>query len=169
MKNLFLFIIPAILIAFIQANLIHDIRINFIFSIALFIMLFLDFDKSMIFLFVASLCMDIFSLYFGAYFFAFFFCFLIMYYISINFLSSDRSFTYFILVILGITLFYFIFYSLVFLFASDASLFYTPTMNIIWHNFIKEFIMTFLFSALIFLLANLFSKKTRNRFIIIGN
>ncbi len=169
MKNIFLIIIPAIFVAFIQSNLIHDIRVNFIFSIALFIMFFIDFDESILFLFVSSLLMDIFSLYFGAYFFAFFTSFLIMYYISKNLLSSDRSSTYFILTCIGIILFNFIFYFLVSLFASDSSLFYTPKMNFILNDFFREFIMTFIFSGLLYVLANLFSKKTRNRFIIIGN
>ncbi len=169
MKYIFFFIIPAIIVAFVQVHLIHDIRINFVFSIALFIMFFLDFEKSIIFLFCASLLMDIFSLFFGAYFFAFFITFLIMRYISINFLSGDRFFTYFILVCLGIVLFNLIFYFLVFLFASDASLVYTPSIGIISQDFFREFIMTFLFSAFLYLLANIFSKNTRNRFIIIGN
>lgn len=168
-KNLII-ILFSIILGFVQSSLyINNIRINFIFLFFVYLLFFHDINYALLSIFASGLTMDLFAITFGGYFVSLFIASIILYYIYRNILSGDRFFAWALLNFIGILIFNLVFYIFNIVLKIFTSNQYIFNSSLLLREFIFELIFTMLCSVIFYFLINLFSKRTRDRLIIIGN
>ncbi len=162
-------IIFSIILALIQSSFdfgILNLNISLIFFI--YILFFHNPNDALLSAFIGALIMDFFAINFGAYLFSFLLIFIILYYMEKELLPNDRFSTYVWMNLIGMFLL-FIFFLIYGLFIRSLNL---GIYNI---NFGRYIVMCFegmffnvVISSVFYSLTNVFSHKTKNRFISIG-
>ena len=169
MQKKFFLILLIIILNVLQISLnLRDIRINLPLLLLVYLLFFYNVNYSLLVVGL-SLIIDIFALNFGSYFIPLVLVCLILYYVYHNILTNDNFTTYILLNIFGLIIFNLIYYSYNSIFNIIRGGMYYFTWNIVLKDFLMSLSVNFILCLLIYLFVHIFSKKTKNKFIIIGD
>jgi hypothetical protein len=169
MKKKILIIFLTFIFTILQFSLyLKNIRVNLL---LLFLIYLLFFENTNDFLIVVSagLLVDLFSINFGSYFLSFFLVAVFLHYIYHNVLGNNKLFVYLLVNFLGLLIFYITYYTYNFFIKLINQGFYFFEWGIIWKDFFISVFLHLVFCLILYILTNIFSSRTREKFTIIGN
>ena len=169
MKKKILIIFLTFIFTILQFSLyLKNIRVNILLLFLIYLLFFENTNDSLIVV-GFGLLVDLFAINFGAYFVSFLLVAISLHYIYHNVLGNNKLFVYLLVNFLGLLIFYSTYYIYNFFIKLINQGFYFFEWGIIFKDF---FISAFLHLGLclvLYILTNIFSYKTREKFTIIGN
>lgn len=162
-------ILFSILFGLIQSSFdfgILNLNISLIFFI--YILFFHNPNDALLSAFIGALIIDFFAINFGAYLFSFLLIFIVLYYIEKELLPNDRFSTYVWMNLIGVFLL-FVLFLIYGLFIKSLNLgIYNINFGRYMIMFFEGMLFNVIISSVFYSLTNVFSRKTKNRFISIG-
>jgi len=169
MKKKILIVSLTFLFTILQFSLyLKNIRVNLLLLFLIYLLFFENTNDSLIVV-GAGLLVDLFAVNFGSYFIAFLLVAVFLHYIYHNILGNNKLFTYLLINFLGLLIFYSTYYIYNFFIKIIGQGFYFFEWSIIFKDFFINSIVHLIFCLILYILTNIFSYKTREKFTIIGN
>ena len=169
MKNKILIIFLTFIFTILQFSLyLKNIRVNLLLLFLIYLLFFENISDSLIVVAV-GLLVDLFAINFGSYFVSFLLVVIFLHYIYHNVLGNNKLFAYLLVNFLGLLIFYITYYTYNFFIKLINQGFYFFEWEIIWKNFFISAFLHLFFCLILYILTNIFSYKTREKFTIIGN
>lgn len=168
MKNKIKILILSLVFTILQVSLyMRDIKINLHFLFLVYLIFFNDINHALLVVGIGGLLTDLFTLSFGAHFVSFLIVALVLYYFYHNILPNGRLITYLLLNFLGFIVFHISYYLFNILIKVLSSGDYFFKWNVAFKDFLIALFINLIISLIIYKLVHLFSRKTKNKFIMI--
>lgn len=169
MKKKILIISLTFIFTILQFSLyLKNIRINLLLLFLIYLLFFENTNYSLIVV-GAGLLVDLFAVNFGSYFISFLLVAILLDYIYHNILGNNKVFTYLLINFLGLLIFYISYYTYNFFIKIINQGFYFFEWRIMFKDFFISLIIHLIFCLVLYILINIFSYKTREKFTIIGD
>jgi hypothetical protein len=147
---------------------LKNIRVNLLLLFLIYLLFFENTNDSLIVV-AAGLLVDLFAINFGSYFVSFLLVAVSLHYIYHNVLGNNKLFVYLLVNFLGLLIFYSSYYTYNFFIKIMNQGFYFFDWGIISKDFLISTFLHLGFCLILYILTNIFSYKTREKFTIIGN
>jgi len=169
MKKKILIIFLTFIFTILQFSLyLKNIRINLLLLFLIYLLFFESTNDSLIVV-AAGLLVDLFAINFGSYFVSFLLVAFVLHYIYHNVLGNNKLFVYLLINFIGLLVFYSTYYIYNFFIKIIGQGFYFFEWKIMSKDFLISVFFHLIFCLILYILTNIFSYKTREKFTIIGN
>ena len=169
MKKRILIIFLTFIFTILQFSLyLKNIRVNLLLLFLIYLLFFENTNDSLIVV-GAGLLVDLFAVNFGSYFISFLLVAILLHHIYHNILGNNKLFTYLLINFLGLLIFYTTYYIYNFFIKIINQGFYFFEWRVMSKDFLIALVIHLIFCLILYILTNIFSYKTREKFTIIGN
>lgn len=169
MKKRILIIFLTFIFTILQFSLyLKNIRVNLLLLFLIYLLFFENTNYSLIVV-GAGLLVDLFAVNFGSYFISFLLVAIFLHYIYHSILGNNKLFTYLLINFLGLLIFYTTYYIYNFFIKIINQGFYFFEWRLMSKDFLIAMVIHLIFCLILYILTNIFSYKTREKFTIIGN
>ena len=167
-KKIFIFFLTFILTLLQFSLYLKNIRVNLLLLFLIYLLFFEDTNFSLIVV-GFGLVVDLFAINFGSYFTSFLLVAVVVHYVYHNLLGNNKFFSYLVINFLACLIFHLNYYIYNFFIKTINQGFYFFDWSLIFKNFFISSLLFLIFSSILYILTNIFSHKTREKFSIIGN